>query len=1316
MASTGMIIDGVLGSQCVDSSGEVLDVEGADITDLEEGRGVLNYEHQSAEDKDETGKPKNQGQEIVGKITYAKKVMTEGDCDNARQRAYWKKVKHPFVYGVCRLYDGAGHEGAKALAAQIRDHHANGEPILVRFSVEGSTLEKDGPVLKRSVIRRVALTLKPCNRTADSGLLEDPNAPQGFDKKPIQKVGDILADIAEDAKKMEHEHPGFTKLGGTFVTEYTEFTDTDHRGLVKSLVKLKAIKKAMEAGSTDAAPSTLTGGAALQREDLHGVNPVWKKKAKAILKNTVKAGADKAKLRELLKQSLPEASDEFIDHFVDAGDELKIKLKKNGDEYPKPNPELPGIQSPRVDRSKETPGVMSSRIKGGVEMKEGGQLMLPPPGKKRKAGITPIRLKLQQHFPKDDLYKSLLDPDWGLEHGHITPDQHALFQKTVHDPWHRAMRNWLPLNKALKDGKVPKGILAKSVVFAAMSPNTSVPNQERYYGHWMDMLHEGIVDPLRQMGEPELQEFTRRATTGELPHWNREYFGSRVNQEMLGSGVEEDDDKGELPQIRGLRNAHLIYPYLEHLTSLHKDDTQAIAGEMMHMKDETNRWKNRASTAKSKGKPEPKPLAQDDVTNGYGPKLTRYLLGMMGGGNMIVPDRHMIRSTFDLDLDSPVNEKLATQVFTDAKNEKLLRAVDHNFFVNHPAVEHVLKQFPKHFQGREQQAIFPAFWLHWLTIGHHDRLRGRESMAFNTDTDHAPFWDSVRDEMIKHGIVPHPMHDNRVLDESQADDSFDFGHNASIAKSEPSHGVDPWPVPNHVHDTPVWLKAAGAVAALTQRWGANPAMLAFFSHIAPKLMKAEVPVAPVMAANAHPAYHPHVLKAEALLIDLKKALTDARQEHPALGEVAPQIHHVYGYHVGPDLKVGRHDSGRFTTAGNHLHLLEDYHGDLGSRLTEGPLDEGKLNQIEKLRSNHKFDMASMAEIRSGARPELWQPPAPQSSRPASSFDYIRPDQSQADHLEFVGGKAHLNGQEMNEEQTNAILHHIKNGHAKVRYRQSGDLIRKMELVLERLMKTDDPAAAQSVHAALGKLDELVRAGHLAPEHADALRNHAFKDPMTGHTLGNKFAYTDFRNRADSKGGIHIVMDGNDFKSINDKYGHETGDAAIKSMGTALRQAMDESVGSEHGKLFRIGGDEFAAHVPTHEHAAKFARALRNKLEGVVPIQGSHKLSMGMGFGTSPEEADKALYEAKKQKYHPESMIGNDSRKWVSKYAPGAAPSLAHSLVPGFEGPLPLDQSQLQVKPPPSPQPQPEAPAPVIHTPPAVTKPKPPTSAPPTVTP
>jgi diguanylate cyclase (GGDEF)-like protein len=1296
MASTGMIIDGVLGSQCVDSSGEVLDVEGADIIDLEEGRGVLNYEHQGSDEKTEDGKHKNQGQEIVGKIVSAKKIMKESDASTSRERLFWKKVKHPFIYGVCRLYDGAGHEGAKALAAQIRDHHANDEPILVRFSVEGSTLKKEGNVLKASVIRRVALTLKPCNRTADSGLLEDPNAPSGWDKKPT-RAQDILEGLGKQ------EHPLYRKLGGEYVTEYVPIDEVDHTELVKSIIKLKVIRKALTAGVGGAAPSQLSGGAALVREDLIKFKSKAMKTLKSFLDKNDDFSRDQA--RAAFKAELPEASDDFIDHFADIAEDYRVKLRKDishglEDDYPKLNSSIgAGIAGPgtRVDRSAEEPGAVAPKVKGSLEMKPGGKMLIQRPG----AGKGSSRVALQQHFPDDEHYHTLLKPDLALAAGKIDPETYQNIVKTVHEPWHRAMSNWLPLNRALSQGKVPRGVMAKAVIFAAMSPNTGVPLQERYYGHYMDMMHQGKVDPFKPISEDAVKEFTERSTNGSNPEWNRDYYASHPLK--MGSNGQPDDEGhdnevGDLPQIQGLRNAHKLWPYLEHLTAKHRDDTQGIAAELMDMKAEHNRHVSNTHRMGKLGR-EPTTQAPDHVrTLGYGPKLTRYLLGMMGGGNMIVPDRHMVRSMFDLELEpdpqrpgkfkgSPMLEKLQTGVVTKAQNEPLLRAIDHNFFVKHPAVKHVLETFPKHFAGREQQAIFPAFWLHWLTIGHHDQMRGRPFMGFNADTDHGVFWDSVKDEMIKHGLHPHPLHDKRpqLLPE---DESFDFGANLS-------KNLDPWPRdPAHL-DHPVWLKAAGVVQALRQRWGETPALLAYFSHVLPHVMAAETPVPPVTHVP-HSAYMPNLAKAEGLLIDLRKALAAGGEaEHPAFDAVAPHIQHVYRFIPGPDLKIRRHAAGRFMTAGQHLNILEDYHGHLRGTLSEGPLDHWKQQQIANLKINHKYEVVPLPEIRAGRRPELWESPQVQPApAPIRSFEYIRHGQDKADHLEYVGGRPHLNGHPLDHEQTQALLQHIRNGHALIRYKQDrGVAVQKMETWLENLMKSDDPEVAHQVHSALGKLDELVRSGHLDPQHAEALRNHAFKDPMTGHTMGNKFAYTDFLNRVDAKGGVHVALDGNDFKSVNDKFGHEAGDRAIKALGQALRGSMEE-VAPGQGKLFRTGGDEFAAHLPTHEHAAAFGRALRNRLEAMTPIEGQHRLSMSMGFGTSPQHADTALYHAKAQKLDP--LTG------ASKYSSGTAPNMAHSLVPGFEGPVPLDQSQLHIKPPPAPAPVEKPVEPVVHSPPSPT--------------
>src|SRR5262249_210201 len=122
------------------------------------------------------------------------------------------------------------------------------------------------------------------------------------------------------------------------------------------------------------------------------------------------------------------------------------------------------------------------------------------------------------------------------------------------------------------------------------------------------------------------------------------------------------------------------------------------------------------------------------------------------------------------------------------------------------------------------------------------------------------------------------------------------------------------------------------------------------------------------------------------------------------------------------------------------------------------------------------------------------------------------------------------------------------------------------------------------------------------------------------------------------------------------------------------------VGRKKAKAFRVGGDEFHAHFPDQESASRFSRTLRNKLDELAPVGGTHKLSMSIGMGHTPEHADKALYHAK-------------DAKNAAGYAPGKAQTHAHSLVPGFEGAVPVGKvqappavAQQPLKPPPLPAP------------------------------
>ena len=53
--------------------------------------------------------------------------------------------------------------------------------------------------------------------------------------------------------------------------------------------------------------------------------------------------------------------------------------------------------------------------------------------------------------------------------------------------------------------------------------------------------------------------------------------------------------------------------------------------------------------------------------------------------------------------------------------------------------------------------------------------------------------------------------------------------------------------------------------------------------------------------------------------------------------------------------------------------------------------------------------------------------------------------------------------------------------------------------------------------------------------------------------------------------IFFCFDLNELKSVNDKHGHEAGDELITGAALCMRRAFGKS-----GKIFRTGGDEFAA--------------------------------------------------------------------------------------------------------------------------------------------
>lgn len=117
----------------------------------------------------------------------------------------------------------------------------------------------------------------------------------------------------------------------------------------------------------------------------------------------------------------------------------------------------------------------------------------------------------------------------------------------------------------------------------------------------------------------------------------------------------------------------------------------------------------------------------------------------------------------------------------------------------------------------------------------------------------------------------------------------------------------------------------------------------------------------------------------------------------------------------------------------------------------------------------------------------------------------------------------------------------------------------------------------------------------------------------------------------------IAFDIDHFKVINDKFGHDLGDIALKAVADVANQALRRG-----DRVGRIGGEKFLVVLPgsTRKSAADIAERLRCSIEvtevGKLPPGFKMTISLGVCEWNAGHEsieallkrADKALYEAK----------------------------------------------------------------------------------------
>lgn len=133
----------------------------------------------------------------------------------------------------------------------------------------------------------------------------------------------------------------------------------------------------------------------------------------------------------------------------------------------------------------------------------------------------------------------------------------------------------------------------------------------------------------------------------------------------------------------------------------------------------------------------------------------------------------------------------------------------------------------------------------------------------------------------------------------------------------------------------------------------------------------------------------------------------------------------------------------------------------------------------------------------------------------------------------------------------------------------------------------------------------------------------------------------YDNKAKRNETALIFIDNDNFKSINDKYGHLVGDAVLQEMALRLKKNTRQS-----DFVARLSGDEFAIilnSVEKIEHLISIAENLIKCSDTPLSYKGQDihfSFSLGIAVAKnaqSPEDfisqADQAMYKAKKLKHH-----------------------------------------------------------------------------------
>lgn len=178
------------------------------------------------------------------------------------------------------------------------------------------------------------------------------------------------------------------------------------------------------------------------------------------------------------------------------------------------------------------------------------------------------------------------------------------------------------------------------------------------------------------------------------------------------------------------------------------------------------------------------------------------------------------------------------------------------------------------------------------------------------------------------------------------------------------------------------------------------------------------------------------------------------------------------------------------------------------------------------------------------------------------------------------------------------------------------------------VSVDNPRESYDDATILSSIQFFISNSLATKKYQDQLRFMSYRDELTSLYNRNKYIQTlaGYRHRTIEKAGV-IYLDLNGLKTLNDKRGHEAGDALICAAAHTIDEIYPENA-------YRIGGDEFVVLVPDMDQ-----NTFEEKLSLLRDEMQKHKISVSMGplWREHCEDLEGLLKEADRRMYEEKSL-------------------------------------------------------------------------------